>query len=46
MNGIPVGIEANEDMKSAPGEPVMLNIYDMFWTNDYTGKSKSLKFHP
>ena len=19
------------------GEPVILNIYDMFWTNDYTG---------
>lgn len=45
MNGIPVGIEANEDMKSAPGEPVMLNIYDMFWTNDYTGNMGMGVYH-
>lgn len=37
-DGVPVAHEATEDMKSAPGEPVILNIYDMFWTNEYTGE--------
>jgi hypothetical protein len=34
---VPVGAEAVEDCTGPPGEPVLLNIYDMFWTNDYTG---------
>ena len=42
MSGVAVGVEASEDMKAESslggGEPVILNIYDMFWTNEYTGE--------
>jgi hypothetical protein len=27
------------------GEPVILNIYDMFWTNDYTGNAGLGVYH-
>ena len=38
-SSVPVGSEAIEaDLSSSPpGEPVILNVYDMFWTNEYTG---------
>lgn len=37
--GVAMGVEASEGLKEEPvGEPVILNIYDMFWTNEYTGK--------
>ncbi len=32
-----VGVEASEDLTPGSGEPVVLNVYDMFWTNEYTG---------
>lgn len=30
-------IEASEENTKGAGEPVILNVYDMFWTNEYTG---------
>eukprot|EP00095_Tigriopus_kingsejongensis_P005212 snap_masked-scaffold408_size180710-processed-gene-0.17 protein:Tk05212 transcript:snap_masked-scaffold408_size180710-processed-gene-0.17-mRNA-1 annotation:"upf0326 protein fam152a" len=45
MNGVAMGVEASEDMVGGPGEPVILNIYDMFWTNDYTGNMGMGVYH-
>ena len=46
MSGVAVGVEASEDMKAESslggGEPVILNIYDMFWTNEYTGEEDAV----
>ena len=48
MSGVAVGVEASEDMKAESslggGEPVILNIYDMFWTNEYTGEQDAVLF--
>jgi hypothetical protein len=30
---------------SSRGEPVVLNVYDMFWTNDYTANVGLGVFH-
>ncbi len=37
-NGVPVATEAiyASESKPATGQPVILNVYDMFWTNEYT----------
>ena len=35
-DGVPVAAEALYDDSKGAGQPVILNVYDMFWTNEYT----------
>jgi hypothetical protein len=38
-------VDETTSLGSRGGEPVVLNVYDMFWTNDYTANVGLGVFH-